>query len=77
MWARSKGSNVTCVYCRSKWKFAPSGPSAAAGPSKRNVRELDQVHVNETYYANFAAELGISKKRDTSSYGRYGHYNFD
>lgn len=76
MWARSKGTNVTCVYCRSKWKFASSS-SSAAGPSRNNVRNLDAEHVNEQYYANFAQELGISKKRDTSTYGVYGRYNFD
>ncbi|KAI7895090.1 uncharacterized protein EV154DRAFT_414165 [Mucor mucedo] len=70
-WARSKGSNVSCVYCRAKWvKDTP----AVAGPSKKSVRELDPAHINENYYANFADELGIERTRDTSTYKYRGSY---
>lgn len=71
MWARSKGANVSCVYCRSKW--VTDSPTAA-GPSRRSVRDLDRAHINEGYYANFAAELGIERKRDTSTYKYNGSY---
>lgn len=70
MWARSKGTNVSCVYCRAKWVTE----QPAAGPSKKTVRQLDPAHINEGYYANFASELGIARKRDTSTYKINGSY---
>lgn len=71
MWKASKGSNVSCVYCRAKWVF----PSSNAGPSKRPLRALGYDHINEGV-ANFAKELGISRQRDTSSYKTNGGYSF-
>ncbi|KAG2232136.1 hypothetical protein INT48_008878 [Thamnidium elegans] len=65
MWASTKGSNVTCVYCRNKWVVEKP---AASGFHKNSVRQLNSSHVNEKYYANFAQELGISRKRDLSMY---------
>ncbi|KAI8347640.1 hypothetical protein BD560DRAFT_410884 [Blakeslea trispora] len=65
MWAASKGRQVTCVYCRSNW-YANS-KSEKSG--KKSADELDNSHVNEMYYANFAAELGLKKKRETDTYG--------
>ncbi|KAI8079089.1 uncharacterized protein B0P05DRAFT_470126 [Gilbertella persicaria] len=65
MWAASKGRNVTCVYCRSNWN--PTSESSKTG--KKSAYELDYAHVNEGYYANFAKELGLEKKRDNSTYG--------
>ncbi|KAI9272232.1 hypothetical protein EDC94DRAFT_595805 [Helicostylum pulchrum] len=67
MWASTKGSYVTCVYCRQKWVV---DKPAASGSRKNSVRQLDSSHVNERYYANFAEELGISRKRDYSMYQR-------
>lgn len=72
LWARSKGSNASCVYCRSKW--ITNRPDSVAGSSKRSVRQLDPSHINEGYYANFADELGIERKRDTSTYKINGKY---
>lgn len=72
MWKASKGSNVSCVYCRSKW-VSPS--SNTAGPSKRSLHALGADHINEGV-ANFAKELGITRQRDTSSYKTYRGYSF-
>lgn len=72
MWARSKGADVSCVYCRSKW--IADRPTSVANPSKKTVRQLDPAHINEGYYANYAAELGIARKRDTSTYRTNGNY---
>ncbi|RCH77563.1 hypothetical protein CU098_002224, partial [Rhizopus stolonifer] len=72
MWASSKGSNVTCVYCRSKWVQAQ-----ASGSAKFNGRHLDRAHNIERGFANFAQELGIDTERDTSTYKNHRGYAFD
>lgn len=74
MWAASKGSNVTCVYCRSKWVVEKPKDTTTR---KNSVRNLDQSHIHEGYYANFAKELGLERKRDTSTYKSNGRYTFD
>lgn len=71
MWKASKGSNVTCVYCRSKWVYA----SSSAGPTKKPLYALGHDHINEGV-ANFAKELGMTRKRDTSLYKSYRGYSF-
>jgi hypothetical protein len=75
MWASSKGSNVTCVYCRSKW--VEDKPADDGSACKKSVRDLDSSHVHEGYYANFANELNIKRVRDTSTYAKrnYSGYN--
>ncbi|GAA5858171.1 hypothetical protein JCM1840_001069 [Sporobolomyces johnsonii] len=57
-WARTV-TPVTCPLCREKWAAAVPTANAAAGPSR-----------SPEGYANFAAQAGISGKRDTSSYYR-------
>ncbi|GAA5915396.1 hypothetical protein JCM5296_005995 [Sporobolomyces johnsonii] len=75
-WARTV-TPVTCPLCREKWAAAVPTANAAAGPSR-----------SPEGYANFAAQAGISGKRDTSSYyrgprrgerwrGRFGRYGED
>lgn len=66
MWAASKGANVTCVYCRSKWIT----PESSTGPKKKTGVDLGPGHLLEGNYANFAKELGLATKRDTSTYRR-------
>ncbi|KAI8969716.1 hypothetical protein BDB01DRAFT_816447 [Pilobolus umbonatus] len=62
-WLQAKKYDATCVYCRAPWV-----DSAVMG--KKNLAyRMDSAHIHEGYYANFAGELGISKKRDTSLYG--------
>ncbi|SAL99288.1 hypothetical protein [Absidia glauca] len=57
-WKRTRGANVTCVFCRSPWEdpFAPKKPL----PLSRNHEG----------FVNFGMELGLSNKRDTSTYGQ-------
>ncbi|GAA5923677.1 hypothetical protein JCM1841_004824 [Sporobolomyces salmonicolor] len=78
-WART-ATPVTCPLCREKWADTVPTPNAIAGPSRSSEG-----------YANFAAQAGISGKRDTSSYyrgprrgarwrsgyGRHGEYEFE
>ncbi|CEG65615.1 hypothetical protein RMATCC62417_02364 [Rhizopus microsporus] len=66
MWAASKGANATCVYCRSKWVT----PESSTGPKKKTGVDLGPGHLLEGNYANFAKELGLATKRDTSTYRR-------
>jgi hypothetical protein len=69
-WARSKPGPVKCVYCRSLWK---DDEEALKRISKSG-------NVNAEGYVNVAGELGLSGRRDMSSYhpfwvrrqGRYG-----
>lgn len=68
MWKSSKGRDVSCVYCRSKWVFPRSNE-----PAKKSVYSLDSKHRYEGV-ANFALELGLDRKRDTSTYKTYRGY---
>lgn len=63
MWKASKGRDVTCVYCRAQWVF----PNANNGAAKKSAHQLDSAHRFEGT-ANFAQELGMERKRDTSTY---------
>ncbi|EPB82273.1 hypothetical protein HMPREF1544_10994 [Mucor circinelloides 1006PhL] len=69
MWKASKGRDVTCVYCRAQWVF----PSASNGAAKKSARQMDPAHRFEGT-ANFASELGMERKRDTSTYKTYRGY---
>ncbi|GAN09618.1 RING finger domain protein, partial [Mucor ambiguus] len=69
MWKASKGRDVTCVYCRAQWVF----PSTSDGATKKSVYQLDSAHRYEGT-ANFAQELGMERKRDTSTYKNYLGY---
>ncbi|GAA5953924.1 hypothetical protein JCM21900_003054 [Sporobolomyces salmonicolor] len=78
-WART-ATPVTCPLCRETWADTVPTPTDLAGPSRSSEG-----------YANFAAQAGISGKRDTSSYyrgprrgargrsgyGRYGEYEIE
>lgn len=66
MWKASKGREVTCVYCRAQWV----SNNAA---SKKSIYQLDSAHRYEGT-ANFAKELGMERKRDTSTYKNYRGY---
>lgn len=69
MWKASKGRDVTCVYCRAQWVF----PSASNGAAKKSARQMDPAHRFEGT-VNFASELGMERKRDTSTYKTYRGY---
>ncbi|KAK4519506.1 Elongation of fatty acids protein 2 [Mucor velutinosus] len=69
MWKASKGRDVTCVYCRAQWV----SPNANNGATKKSARQLDSAHRFEGR-ANFAQELGMERKRDTSTYKTYRGY---
>lgn len=58
-WAKSKPGTVKCVYCRTPWKG-----------DEETVRKITKGtgKVNAEGYVNVAGELGISARRDTSSY---------
>ncbi|KAI0339081.1 hypothetical protein BDW22DRAFT_1362000 [Trametopsis cervina] len=55
-WAKSKGRNVTCPFCRAKW---PVAPPATPGPSRPRGQDG---------YLNLANAAGMSPVRDTSTY---------
>lgn len=70
MWKQSKGNDVTCVYCRSPW----------VSPEVEKIkRKMKHYHPDLIYEErpNFAEELGISRKRDTSTYKQNGRYLFE
>lgn len=54
--AKTKGSNLTCVYCRAKW----SVPGVASGSARPGARTSEG-------YVNLASVAGVSPRRDTSS----------
>lgn len=73
-WAKSKPGEVKCVYCRTPWKG-----------DEETVRKISKHgHKNEDGYVNVASELGLSGRRDYSTYhqpwvqsqrySRYGSY---
>lgn len=67
MWANTKrasSTKVTCPYCRSDWE-GDSGQVNLA-----NVKKYNKV--GEDGYYNVADQLGISTKRDYSTYSRWG-----
>ncbi|KAH8602153.1 hypothetical protein B0O99DRAFT_680297 [Bisporella sp. PMI_857] len=78
-WAKSKAGQVKCVFCRTPWK----GDEDSV---KRIARTSDGV-LNEEGYINVAGQLGLSTRRDMSSYhpywvmrqqyGRHGDYGYD
>ncbi|KAI9874879.1 MAG: hypothetical protein M1830_009183 [Pleopsidium flavum] len=58
-WAASqKGKEVKCVYCRTPWQ----------GDEESMKRISKNGTVNEEGYMNVASELGLSGRRDYSSY---------
>nr|XP_019013598.1 uncharacterized protein I206_01668 [Kwoniella pini CBS 10737]OCF52379.1 hypothetical protein I206_01668 [Kwoniella pini CBS 10737] len=68
MWAmsaRKKGDDVTCVWCRSVW------PSAAGAKGKGKGKDTGAQY-SSWGYLNMAAEVGISRQRDVSTY-HWGH----
>ncbi|KAI8372797.1 uncharacterized protein BYT42DRAFT_46309 [Radiomyces spectabilis] len=60
-WKKSRGSQVTCVYCRSEW------PSDV----KKGKKKPKSSDLNEEGYVNFAAAAGLSSKRDSTTYRLY------
>lgn len=65
-WAASKrvsGAAVTCPFCRTPWQA--SDPSELAKFAKAGA---SGAKVNEEGYVNIAQELGLSGKRDVSTY---------
>ncbi|KDQ28578.1 hypothetical protein PLEOSDRAFT_1102621 [Pleurotus ostreatus PC15] len=60
--ARSKGHDITCVYCRTKWAFPAAAGSTSAAPGAGNAR----ARVSEGYL-NLSGVAGLSPVRDTSS----------
>ena len=57
-WAKSKPGQVKCVYCRTAWK--------GDGASLKGMSVIRAV--NEEGYVNVASQLGLSGRRDMSSY---------
>ncbi|CZT08740.1 hypothetical protein WAI453_006135 [Rhynchosporium graminicola] len=57
-WAKSKPGPVKCVYCRTAWK----------GDDDSIKRISKSGKVNAEGYVNVAGELGLSGRRDMSSY---------
>ncbi|EWC44583.1 hypothetical protein DRE_06664 [Drechslerella stenobrocha 248] len=67
-WAASKsGSVVTCVICRTPWE--DNSISAA-----EYGRVLQGAKVGNEGYLNVADEMGMTRRRDTSTYNRF--YNW-
>ncbi|KAL5490068.1 hypothetical protein ACEPAI_4901 [Sanghuangporus weigelae] len=69
-WARKKGVDLDCVYCRSPW--TSSGSKSAGGKTREG-------------YVNLAHVAGVSPVRDTSTYYQgprrgqryYGYQDYD
>ncbi|KAH8685517.1 hypothetical protein BGZ60DRAFT_476867 [Tricladium varicosporioides] len=57
-WAKSKPSEVKCVYCRTPWKGDDDSVKKSAEGGK----------VGADGYVNVAGELGLSGQRDMSTY---------
>ncbi|THW12826.1 hypothetical protein D6D23_10005 [Aureobasidium pullulans] len=63
-WAATKGHDqVTCPYCRTQWQNEVDG-SALKGMAKAGPKNKDG-------YVNVAAQVGMSTRRDYSSYNEY------
>jgi len=65
-WKSYHPGSPTCVYCRTPWPVS----------SKKKGKQPDR---NQEGYVNMATAVGLSSKRDTSTYhkDRYGHYAFE
>lgn len=59
-WAKTKPGEVKCVYCRTPW----TGDEETVGFIARNGKK------NEEGYVNVGSQLGLSGRRDTSTYYR-------
>ncbi|WWD10062.1 hypothetical protein V865_008195 [Kwoniella europaea PYCC6329] len=65
MTATTKGNDVTCVWCRSPWPTEDGG--AGKGKGKASGAQYSSMG-----YLNMAAEAGMSRERDVSTY-HWGH----
>lgn len=63
-WAKSRPGEVTCVYCRQPWKADDKDLKSIARSAKKNKEG----------YVNVASQLGLSGRRDTSTY--YDGYGY-
>ena len=62
MWAATKqGRGVTCPFCRTEWQQEGGGEAAAKSVAREGPK-------NREGYVNVAAQLGLSGRRDYSSY---------
>ncbi|WWC89970.1 uncharacterized protein L201_004899 [Kwoniella dendrophila CBS 6074] len=64
MWAKTaklKGNDVTCVWCRSPWSTEHGGQGAGNG-------KAGGPQYTSGGYLNMAAEAGMSRQRDVSTY---------
>ncbi|KAF2203833.1 hypothetical protein GQ43DRAFT_389193, partial [Delitschia confertaspora ATCC 74209] len=64
-WARSKPGDVKCVFCRTPWK----------GDEETVKRIAKSGMKNAEGYVNVAGQLGLSGRRDTTTYSRWGGWN--
>lgn len=60
-WARTKPGAVTCPFCRSPWEADESAVQTVAKSET----------VNAEGYVNVASQLGLSGRRDYSTYNKY------
>lgn len=66
-WAKSKPGHVKCVYCRTPWQEDVADKTDL----KRLVKSEGAVATGEGYM-NVGRELGLSRRRDTSTYSSWG-----
>ena len=70
-WAKSKPGEVKCVYCRTPWKGDEETVKVIPKAGKKNAEG----------YVNVGSQLGLSGRRDTSTYhnsrSRSWHNGFD
>lgn len=59
-WAKSKPGEVKCVYCRTPWKGDEETVKLIAKSGQKNAEG----------YVNVGSQLGLSGRRDTSTYYR-------
>lgn len=64
-WTAKKPGRSTCVYCRAPWQ---SNAPDSKVDLKRLKSETDGGRVTQEGYVNVAGALGISRRRDTSTY---------
>ncbi|KAI4201598.1 MAG: hypothetical protein LQ346_002135 [Caloplaca aetnensis] len=61
-WAKSQGAaKVKCVYCRTPWQ----------GDADSIARIKTEGKMNSEGYVNVASQLGLSRRRDTSTYHQF------
>ncbi|PSN63876.1 hypothetical protein BS50DRAFT_558106 [Corynespora cassiicola Philippines] len=63
-WRRARSGKATCPYCRSEWESDGGGEGAFGG----KIEGMERMERGEEGYVNVAGRLGLSGRRDYSTY---------